>query len=272
MILFSVLFLIIFARCSQKNPDNTEESARETIGYSSEDEVDLDKDEQKIRRLGPAKDTLVLNSGGGSKLTTYIYEYLDSIPGTMIRKFVTLDKRDSIVLRSFNSSFRFYGEVVEGDFDLILIPSYSITENGLEIYLFNSNGAAGYNTQVNLDDVFRKSLFKSYDMEDGLLKIATAPLPPSNQKSHFFVTLKDPYVEVDSVFSLISTINQRPLYEIEKKVLFENAFLHSCRDGKNSVMDKFMSQEVDASDESTGHIIKATQYLYKFFKFHRLIE
>jgi hypothetical protein len=272
--LFALFLFLLFASCSQQTNENA--SAGDSFSGSKDNSLSkstsLPIAKLALKEWSAPIDSLVIGSKRGDTVTTFVFEYIDTLPSRPVRKFLTRDRNDSIILSSFNTDFEFYGELADDDFHLILIPSYSFTESELEIHLFKSNGAAGYNSYVNLNDVFRGSLFKYYEMEDELLKIASIPLLPSHQKSRLLVTLKEPYIEMDSVISLISAINQRPLYEIEKKVLVENAFLHSYSGGKNSVIDKFMSQEVETSDESAGHAIKATQYFYEFFKFHQLIE
>lgn len=271
ILIFTLSVVLFFQSCERRErPDGSELTVSDTTQQKGQQVLRVE--ELQASTLVLPLDSIITSSSDGVSFTTYIYEYLDTIPERPIRRFKTVDHNGAVVMRSFDRNFDYYGGIPEGDFRLILVPSYMFTNEGVQISLLNSAGSTGYNEIVNLDDVFEKSLFESYKIEDGFLRVAFISLPPDNAKHGLLVEIKEAYIEKDSVEKLLSAMGQNTLYEIERKVLFENAFLLTYNTKSNPKIDSLFSQRIETEDESYGHIIKVSQYMYNFFKFHRLIN
>lgn len=161
----------------------------------------------KPKKVKPALDTIIHTLENGDSLFTYIYEYHDTIPGKPIRKFITMNEKDSVVIKSFDKDFVHAGGIPEGNFELFLIPLYILKKESIQINVLKSYSFIGKNEIINFDGTFEKIFDNISFNEINIINFSEVAL--SKKKIIPNIELKKP------------SISQKEIQQLQKEILID---------------------------------------------------
>ncbi|MEL6560254.1 MAG: hypothetical protein AAFQ94_18845 [Bacteroidota bacterium] len=274
---FILIFSIAFSCTQQKVTEEKANTKTEVVEKKTIPTVKKEKPVSNIpkpKKVKPALDTIIHTLENGNSLLTYIYEYHDTIPGMPVRRFVTMNEKDSIIIKSFDEEFEYKGADGEGDYILSLIPSYTITDNKIINSLVIGNYEYYHHDFINIQRIFERYV-NNLDYNSISIDVTDISIEKTKLKKTILLDLKKPELSTDSldyIYELVKK-NEDDLVYISREQLIINTLLH-CVQKQNCKSDYVRIKDIpftveDAHIEPNGYSSSTTLFLLSFI-YHSL--